>query len=95
MRTGRSVVALTFSGLGAAGVAVFVDFRPRFGVVPAVVIGGGDACCWTVAAAAVVRRLDLVTIGDCSVVKDVGLRRVLTVGTVCGVVGRLKPIEIQ
>ena len=79
MRTGRSVAESNVSGVGSAD---FVDFRPRFGVISAVVI----ACC-----APIVRRFDLATVGDCSVVViEVALRRVLTVGAVCGVAGLLK-----
>ncbi len=61
---------------------IFVDFRPRFGVVTVTVVAG--SCC-----PPVVRRIAFATIGDCSIV-DVCLRRELCVGTVCGVVGRLK-----
>ena len=94
MRTGRSVVELCFSGDCSVGVANFVDFRPRFGVVVAeVVVGGGGAvvaaCCWP----PVVRRLDFATVGDSSIVGVVAaacLRRVFASGTVCGVIGRLK-----
>ncbi len=92
MRIGRSVAELCFSGDCSIGVATLVDFRPRFGVVAATAAAGGvvvagvnAGCCCP----PVVRRVGLATVGDFSI-GEVCLRRVFTVGTVCGVMGRLK-----
>lgn len=81
-----------FSGVGSADATDFVDFRPRFGVISAVVI----ACCCC--APVVVRRVAFIIVGDCSiaaVVEDVAFRRVLIVGAVCGVAGLLKQRTIH
>jgi hypothetical protein len=56
-------------------------------VVGVVVVAAG--CC-----PPVVRRLDFTTVGETSTV-EVCLRRVFIVGTVCGVVGRLKNIFLS